>query len=51
MMAIAALSLPEAIMLRRAMRLPLIAIFFAITTAAIIVIGYVFNGLEKILIM
>ncbi|MDP2920844.1 MAG: permease, partial [Candidatus Omnitrophota bacterium] len=35
MMAVAALSLPEAIMLRRAMKLKLIAIFFSITTLAI----------------
>lgn len=46
MMAIAALSLPEAIMLRRAMKLQLIAIFFGITTAAIIVTGYLFNALQ-----
>ncbi len=46
MMAIAALSLPEAIMLRRAMKLKLIAIFFGVTTAAIILIGYLFNFLE-----
>lgn len=50
MMAVAALSLPEAIMLRRAMHLKLIAIFFAITTAAIIFIGYLFNFLQKILL-
>lgn len=50
MMAIAALSLPEAIMLRRAMRLQLIIMFFAITTLAIIVIGYLFNFLQNILI-
>ncbi len=36
MMATAALSLPEAIMLRRAMTLKLIAIFFGITTLGII---------------
>ena len=45
MMGIAALSLPEAIMLRRAMRLPLIAAFFGITTLAIIFTGYLFNFL------
>lgn len=50
MMAIAALSLPEAIMLRRAMKLKLIAIFFGITTAAIILIGYMFNFLQRILL-
>ncbi len=50
MMAVAALSLPEAIMLRRAMHLRLIAIFFAITTLAIIFTGYLFNFLQKILL-
>ena len=49
MMAVAALSLPEAIMLRRAMNLRLIAVFFAITTLGIIFIGYLFNFLQKFL--
>ncbi len=49
MMAIAALSLPEAVMLRRAMKLPLIAIFFGITTLGIIFTGYLFNLLQPIL--
>jgi uncharacterized membrane protein YraQ (UPF0718 family) len=50
MMAIAALSLPEASMLRRAMRLQLIILFFGITTLAIIITGYLFNFLQNILI-
>ncbi|MFC1468066.1 permease [Verrucomicrobiota bacterium] len=50
MMAIAALSLPEAIMLRRAMKLQLIAIFFGVTTAAIILTGYLFNFLQGTLL-
>ena len=50
MMAISALSLPEAIMLRRAMKLNLIAIFFGITTIAIILTGYLFNILQGLLI-
>lgn len=50
MMAIAALSLPEAIMLRRAMRLQLIALFFGVTALAIIFIGYAFNFLQTILV-
>ena len=49
MMAIAALSLPEAVMLRRAMKLPLIAIFFAVTTLGIIFTGYLFNLLQTVL--
>ncbi|NDV62608.1 permease [Puniceicoccales bacterium CK1056] len=44
MMAMAALSLPEAIMLRRVMKLSLIAVFFGVTTAAIIISGYVMNA-------
>lgn len=46
MMAMAALSLPEAIMLRRTMRLSLIAIYFGITTLAIIFTGYLLNALS-----
>jgi len=49
MMAVAALSLPEAIMLRRAMKLKLIVIFFSITTLAIILIGYLFNILQNLI--
>ena len=45
MMAITALSLPEAVMLRRAMRLPLIGVFFGVTTVGIVLTGYLFNGL------
>ena len=46
MMATAALSLPEAIILRRAMKLRLILIFFGVVTLGIIVIGYLFNLLQ-----
>lgn len=49
MMAVAALSLPEMIMLRRAMKLKLIAIFVGITALGIIFTGYLFNFLQKIL--
>ncbi len=49
MMAIAALSLPAAIMLRRAIETRLIIIFFAVTTAAIIFTGYLFNILQMFL--
>jgi hypothetical protein len=45
MMAAAGLSLPEAIILRRAMKLPLLAVFFAIVAIGIIIIGYLFNYL------
>jgi uncharacterized membrane protein YraQ (UPF0718 family) len=50
MMAIAALSLPEAVMLRRAMRLQLILIFFGVTTAGIMVTGYLFNAIQPFFI-
>ena len=46
MMATAALSLPAAIILRRAIKLKLIIIFFSIVTIAIIITGYVFNFLQ-----
>lgn len=50
MMATAALSLPEAVMLRRAMRIELIAIFFGITALAIIFTGYLLNFLQEFLV-
>jgi uncharacterized protein len=49
MMAMAALSLPEAIMLRRTMHLKLIAIYFGITTLAIIFTGYLLNLLAQVI--
>lgn len=49
MMAMAALSLPEAIMLRRVMRLGLIALYFGITTLAIIFTGYLLNAIAPLL--
>jgi len=49
MMATSALSLPEAVLLRRAMKLKLILIFFGITTLGIIFTGYCFNFLQTIL--
>jgi uncharacterized protein len=50
MMAISALSFPEAVILRRAMRLKLIAIFFCVVTVSIIFTGYAFNILQNYLI-
>lgn len=50
MMAVSALSLPEAIILRRVMSLKLIAVFFGIVTLAIIFTGYLFNCLQPILV-
>jgi len=49
MMSMAALSLPEAIMLRRTMRLALIGIYFGIASLAIVATGYLLNLLAGIL--
>ncbi len=49
MMATAALSLPEAVLLRRAMKLKLILVFFVMVTFYIILIGYLLNALQPFL--
>ncbi|MGQ9612457.1 MAG: permease [Chloroflexus sp.] len=43
MMAVVALSLPELIILRRVLRLPLIATFVGVVASGIILVGYLFN--------
>jgi hypothetical protein len=43
MMAVVGLSLPEAVILRRVLKLPLLATFFTVIAVAIIFIGYLFN--------
>lgn len=43
MMAVVGLSLPEALILKRIMKLKLLLIFFGVTTLAIIFLGYLFN--------
>jgi len=43
MMSVTALSLPEAMILKRILHTKLIAIFFAIVATAIVAIGYIFN--------
>ncbi len=48
MMATAALSLPEAVILRRVMKLRLIALFFGITALGIVITGYVFNFVHTV---
>ncbi|MFA4941819.1 MAG: permease [Patescibacteria group bacterium] len=45
MTAIVALSLPEAIILKKVMRWPLLATFFGITIFGIIIMGYLFNAI------
>lgn len=44
MMAVTALSLPSLVMLKRVVKTPLLAAFFAIVVAGIIAIGYLFNA-------
>ena len=43
MMSVVALSLPEMILLRRVLKLPLIATFAAVVGTAIVAVGYLFN--------
>ena len=43
MMSVIALSLPEMIILRKVLRLPLIATFVGVVAAGILLVGYVFN--------
>lgn len=50
MMAVAALSLPEAVILRRAMSLKLILIFFGVVFLAIVFIGYFINLIYPLII-
>lgn len=50
MMAVTALSLPSMIMLKRAVKPRLLGVFIAICTAGIIVIGYLFNIFQSILL-
>jgi uncharacterized membrane protein YraQ (UPF0718 family) len=44
MMSVIALSLPEFIILRRVLKLELIAIFAAVVAVGILLVGYVFNA-------
>ena len=47
MMAVVGLSLPEALILKRVMKIKLLAYFFGVTTINIIIIGYLFNIFVK----
>jgi uncharacterized membrane protein YraQ (UPF0718 family) len=40
-----ALSIPAAVMLRRVLRPPLLALYFGSVTIGIIIVGYLFNAL------
>jgi len=45
MMAVTALSLPEAMILKRILHIKLIALFFGIVSFGILIVGYVFNAI------
>ena len=45
MMAVTALSLPEAIILSNVLKKPLLATFFGTVAAAIVIVGYIFNAI------
>jgi len=49
MMAVTALSLPSIILLRRVVKPKLLALFVGVVTSGIIVIGYLFNAIEQLL--
>ncbi len=50
MMGVTTLSLPSLIMLRKAVKPKLLALFIAICTIGIIVVGYIFNTLQALII-
>lgn len=50
MMAVTALSLPSMIMLRKAVKPKLLALFIAICTIGIIIVGYAFNFLQALIV-
>lgn len=50
MMAVTTLSLPSMIMLRKAVKPKLLALFIAICTVGIIIVGYFFNAIQRFII-
>ena len=50
MMAVTTLSLPSIIMLRKAVKPKLLALFVGVCTAGIIMVGYLFNVFQFIII-
>lgn len=50
MMGVTTLSLPSVIMLRKAVKPKLLALFIAICTIGIIIVGYLFNALQPFII-
>lgn len=51
MMAVTTLSLPSMIMLRKAINRKLLAVFVAICTVGIIIVGYIFNLMQYVLLV
>lgn len=51
MMGVAALSLPEAIILKRVMKMKLIIIFFSVVSVGIIIAGYLLNWLQPLMVV
>ena len=49
MMAVTTLSLPSLIMLKNILKKELLGMFIAICTLGIIIVGYLFNFLQKII--
>jgi uncharacterized membrane protein YraQ (UPF0718 family) len=50
MMGVTTLSLPSLIMLRKAVKPKLLALFITVCTIGIIVVGYIFNALQALII-
>ena len=50
MMAVTTLSLPSMIMLRKAIKPKLLAVFIAICTIGIIIVGYLFNAFQALIV-
>ena len=50
MMAVTTLSLPSMIMLRKAVKPKLLAVFIAICTIGIIIVGYLFNAIQALIV-
>ncbi|MBQ7895613.1 MAG: permease, partial [Oscillospiraceae bacterium] len=50
MMGVTTLSLPSMIMLRKAVKPRLLGVFVAICTLGIIIVGYLFNAVQSIII-
>jgi uncharacterized membrane protein YraQ (UPF0718 family) len=50
MMAVTTLSLPSLIMLRKAVKPKLLGLFIGICTAGIIIVGYLFNAIQPLIV-